>query len=245
LSLEQNTTGWAACLSNGRASDVAGLRLFAEIDFAEVGGVYWVRGKRLDDVLEHELRKVPGLERFELLDNERLRPVGSRIPDRVLPRVNWRSLRDCSLIKLPLAALCGENTQKVSLVLVRTAEEQPTTALLVRQDDWVEFATIAALVRLERLRFAAAESRDVLVIGNPLPAIAGHRYAGSNGVLAPCGFTWSPAVDANVLRQLFQLNAGDFALLAEDNTHQVIRGEQFVPASRSAARITLAEWTHG
>jgi hypothetical protein len=51
-------------------------------------------------------------------------------------------------------------------------------------------------------------------------------------------------VEPAVLRQLFDLKAGDFVILGEDNTHQVIHSEQFVAARRSAARVTLREWNH-
>jgi hypothetical protein len=94
------------------------------------------------------------------------------------------------------------------------------------------------------LRFAAAEHREVLVLGNPLPALPGRHYAGKDGILVPCGFSWTPRVEAGVLRQLFDLKAGDFVVLGEDNTHQVMHSEQFVPASRSAARVTRKEWDH-
>jgi hypothetical protein len=88
------------------------------------------------------------------------------------------------------------------------------------------------------------ENREVLVLGSPLPGIPGRRYAGSEGILVPCGYAWSPSVEVSVLRQLFELHPNDWVLLDEDHTHQVIRAEQFVPASRSAARRTIAEWSN-
>src|ERR1044071_368531 len=115
---------WAACLLSGRTSDFAALRLLPNIEFAEVGGAYWLRGTRLDDALEHELKKIPGLARFELLPAEQLRPVDSRIPDRTLPKVGWHSLRQVLVGTLPVAALAGENTRKIGITLVRSEAEQ-------------------------------------------------------------------------------------------------------------------------
>jgi len=236
---------WAACLLSGRANDIAALRLFPHIELAEIGGALWLRGTKLDDVLEHELKKIPGLERFELLASDRLRPAGSRIPDRTLPPGAWRPLRQVVVGSLPVAALSGENTQKVAIALVRSGQEEPAVALLTTLDHWVEYAANAALARLARLRFAAAEHGQVLILGVPLPAIPGRRYAAKEGILVPCGFTWTPAVDAKVLCQLFDLKPDDLVVLAEDNTHQVIGGEQFVPASRNAVRTTARELDHG
>jgi hypothetical protein len=237
--------GWAACLLIGRASDIAALRLFPNIELAEIGGAFWLRGNKLDDALEHELKKIPGLERFELLASDRLRPAGCRIPDRTLPPGAWRPLRQVVIGSLPVAAPGGENTQKVPIALMRSGQEEPALALLSALDQWVEYATNAPVARLTRLRFAAAEHGEVLILGSPLPAIPGRRYAGKKGILVPCGFTWTPAVDASVLCQVFGLKSDDLVVLAEDHTHQVIRGEQFVPASRSAARITATERNHG
>jgi hypothetical protein len=236
--------GWASCLLSGRVADLAALRLFPNIEFAEIAGVYWLRGTALDDALEHELKKIPGLTRFALLPSDKLRPCDSRIPDRSLPSAIWRSLKQAVIATLPVAGLCGENSQKISLALVRDAEEQPAVALLVGLKTWVEYATSAPLVRLASLKFAAMENREVVILGGPLPGISGRLFAGAEGILVPCGFTWTPKVEAGVLRQLFELRPDDCVLLAEDNTHQVIRAEQFVPASRSAARRTTMDFTN-
>jgi hypothetical protein len=225
-------------------SDLAALRLFPNIEFAEIGGAYWLRGTTLDDVLEHELKKIPGLARFTLLPSDKLRHAGSRIPDRTLPPAVWRPLRQAVTAALPVAALGGENTQKIPIALIRASEEQPVLALLTGLDAWVEYAAGASLARLAPLRFAATENREVLVLGTPLPSISGRRFAGTEGILAPCGFSWTPKVEPSVLRQLFELRPDDWVLLAEDNTHQIIRAEQFVAASRSAARRTFMEWSN-
>lgn len=236
--------GWAACLLSGRVTDLAALRLFPNIEFAEIAGAYWLRGSSLDDALEHELKKIPGLSRFALLPSDKLRPIDSRIPDRTLPSALWQPLKEAVRATLPVAALSGENMQRIPLVLVRDAEERPALALMLSLDAWLEFAAGASLARLALLRFAAMENREVLVLGSPLPGMPGLRYAGNEAILVPCGFTWSPKVEPGVLRQLFELQPDDWVILHEDHTHQVIRAEQFVPASRSAARRTVAEWNH-
>lgn len=234
-------SGWAACLPTKRAHDLAALRLFPDIDFAEVHGVYWLRGASLDETLERELKKVPGLDRFELLPAERLRPVESRIPDRILPNVQWQPLKQCFSVTLPVAVLGGESQQRIPVMLVRDSREQPAAALGLPLNTWVTYASTAPLVRLGPLRFAAMEGSQALVIGTPLPSLPGRRYSEESGVLVPCGFTWSPAVDPGVLQQLFKLGRGDVVVLAEDNTHQTIRAEQFVAASRSASRLSLEQ----
>ena len=234
-------SAWAASLPTGQRSALAHLRLVPNIQFAEVSGTCWLRGETLDDQLEQELKKVPGIERFELLSTDRLRPVGSRIPSHRLPPATWRPIKEALPLTLPIAALPGKTSQRIPIVLVRTSEELPAAAIRITLNQWVEYASAAPLVRLETLRFAASENRDVLVLGTPLPALMGRRYSVNAGILVPCGFTWSPPADPRVLRQLFNLRAEDLVVLGEDNTHQVVPNEQFFPATRSAARQTLEQ----
>jgi hypothetical protein len=236
---------WAACLSDARADDFAALRQFPAIEVASVGGMWWLRGAKLDQDLQRELKKIPRLIVFEILPSQRIRPVESRIPDRTLPPTTWRPIKEVVAVKLPVAALAGEARQKIQVMLIRGAAEQSPAALQVSLDAWVQYATYAPESRLKPLRFAAMEERQVLILGYPLPGISGKRYAQGSGIFVPCGFTWSPQVDATILRRLLNLKETDIALLAEDNTHQVIHAEQFVPASRSAVRSTLNNWGCG
>ena len=235
---------WAACVSAANLGYLGALRLFPRVEFAPAGELGWLRGPALDSDLEHALKQVPGLERFDWIESERLRPVGSRIADRRLPGLAWRPLREALPVALPTAALPGEARQKTALSLLRSSAEADATALLTTMEAWHNFSTTTSLVRLDRLRFAVMETGQVLVLGTPLPSAPGTRLAGVQGILVPCGFTWSPAVDAAVLRQLFQLNGEDVVVLAEDHTAQVIRNEQLVPASRSATRASLEELRH-
>jgi hypothetical protein len=107
--------------------------------------------------------------------------------------------------------------------------------------EWSAFTLGAPEVRLGNLSFAVAENGETLVIGRPLPSVPGVRLVDHSGILTPCGFEWTPAVDAAVLRELFNLAEADAVVLHPDGTHQVIRAEQFVGASRCAVRLTASE----
>ena len=229
---------WAACILSRDVSVVAELRLIPGIEVAEICGTLWLRGQNCDAALEKLLQKIPGLELFDLLDSGRLKRRGFRIPDRMLPPATWQWIGDFVKTCLPAAALAGEVRQKLSIRLIRSQVVEPASALLTTARSWTEIATTAPLARLAPLRFAAAEHGQVLVLGLPLPSVTGCQLVDRQGILVPCGFTWEPGVDASVLRQLFGLGADGIAILSEDNTHQVLCAEQFVKASRSAARGT-------
>jgi len=231
------TSTWAACIPLAEFRDLAALRLFADVEFVEVERTIWLRGARTDE-LERSLARVPGLHRFEVLETGQLRSANSRIPGGMLPLSGWRPLKEALVPDLPTAAIGGETRQKLTLSVVRSGAEQAPAALLTPLADWTEFAEHSPIVRLERLVFAVSEDRQVLVLGRPVPPLPGARMVNRAGILTPCGFAWTPSVEPAVLRQLFALGENDVAVLAEDGTHQVIRSEQFVRASRSAARAT-------
>jgi MoxR-vWA-beta-propeller ternary system domain bpX2/FtsH ternary system domain X7 len=234
---------WAACISSADCEVLGPLRLFPGVDCAEIGGFVWLRGQESNEDLERALARVPGLERFELLASGRLKSPHSRIPAGTLPPAAWRPLKEMLLPALPAAALPAEIKQKLALTLTRSGVEQTPTALLTTLAAWKEFCCHAAAARLEPLAFAVAEDQQTLVAGEPLPALPGVRLVNQSGILTPCGYAWSPAVDAAVVRELLGLGADDVAVFAADSTHQVVRAEQFVRASRSAARATAEAFT--
>jgi hypothetical protein len=139
---------------------------------------------------------------------------------------------------LPSAALPGETRQKFQLMLVRTHQEQQAAAIIVDFESWHQFAIRAPAIRLQKLRFAVNAERQVLVLGLPLPPVKGIQLVNDSGILVPAGFRWAPAVDATVLGELFGKGAEDLVILFEDNTHQLIKPEQLMPADRSAVRQT-------
>ncbi|MDB6112408.1 MAG: hypothetical protein JWR69_4158 [Pedosphaera sp.] len=237
-------TAWAACIKSADRDALAAIRVFPGTECAEIGGIVWLRGEDLSEDLERALAQIPGLERFELLAPDRLKSPRSRIPCGTLPPRSWRALKDTIVPSLPLATLPGEARQKLALTLVRSRAEQTPSALITTLAAWADFASQAPMVRLEPLSFAVNEDRQTLVLGQPLPPLTGVRLVNQAGILTPCGYAWSPAVSASMLRELFGLGADDVAVLAADGTHQLVRAEQFVRASRSAARLTLTALNH-
>ena len=150
-----------------------------------MGDMVWLRGPALDEALEEVLKKVPGLERFEVLASNQLRSPGKRIPHRSLPQLDWRPLRDALAVSLPAAALGAELKQKLPVTLVRSVAEETPTAVLTAFAEWSAFALGAPAVRLGNLSFAVAENCETLVIGRPLPSVPGVRFVNRSGILTP------------------------------------------------------------
>lgn len=232
---------WAACLDPDDAAALAGLRSHAGVHALEVEGQLWVRGLEWNPDLDRELRKLPAGGRYEVLKTGQLRSFGARVPQGRLPVGGWKPLVELLKIVLPTAALPGEVSTKVALSLVRSATEERATILLTDVEQWRAFASRAPEIRLAALVFAMDEEGRVLVRGHPLPSMPGERFVDRQGVAVPAGWHWSPAVAPAVVRRLFGSAGEDLILWQRDGRVQQLPREQFVPATRSAARESAAE----
>jgi hypothetical protein len=236
---------WVAHLNAAEANALADLRLAGELEVAEIGEAVWLRGPALNDPLRLALRKIPGLCRFDLIEGERLLAEGARVPRGRLPELRWQPLPQWLEVCLPAMSGATATLAGVPLRLVRSCAEQHSTGLLTDLAAWLVFAVAAAEIRLRPLRFAAARDGRVWIEGTPLPAVAGRRFCIQHGVAVPNGYTWASALPAVALRHWLALADGDVALAAEDGGWEIIKAEQFVPATRSAVRATAEALAHG
>lgn len=229
---------WAICISLEDAASLSPLRQIAGIEVCEDGAKIWLRGKQGDEKLIAKLAALPARARYEWLGPNELRQIDQRIPGGRLPTMRWQPLDTWLQVQIPVAAMAGEQPNRVPLRLVRSASEQEPDLLLADLDDLVCFASMAAHVRLKRLQFAANENGKVLVRGRPLPSVPGQRYVLHGGVAVPVGFTWEPNVAATVLARRFAVSDDALVVWNEDQTINRLHSEQFVPLSRSALRAT-------
>jgi hypothetical protein len=240
VSTETATSAWAARLPRDAAGAVAALRLRTDVLVAEAGDQVWLRGDMLSAELELELRTIPGAERFDLAGNGSLTPRGSRVPTASLPELAWHKPQEFFRVTAQPAALAGELPTRATLRVIRdtAARERDASVLVTSLQAWVQYASTAPLVRLRPLRFAASADGRVLIRGTPLPPLAGRRYVEHEGAALPGGFAFSPAIDAATVRALLGTDPQSLALFHEDGTCEQIDADEFVPASRAAARAT-------
>lgn len=229
---------WVASLDEAETASLEGLRLWPGLEIAAAGTTVWLRAGEWSEALVERLRRVPGLQRFRILAGGLLQPEGAAVPRGRLPELRWQSLRAWMTVRFPSAVEGLADPPRLALQLVRSSVEQPVHGMVMTIEAWRDFAGTAAAVRLRGLRFAAARDGRVFVEGVPMPSVAGERYQLAAGIATPAGFTWLPAIDATVLRRWLGLAEGDLALASEQGTWEIIKAEQFMPASRSAARRT-------
>jgi hypothetical protein len=239
---------WVIRLARQDASSLAGLRLIPNVEVGEDDTTIWLRVKTADESLAPKLAGLPARERYEWLPSNALRAMDARIPSAQLPNVHWRPIAEWLKVEAPTAALPGILNLQPStfnlqrLTLVRSSVELEPELLLTSIEEFNRFAETAAQVRLDRLQFAANAEGSVLVRGRPLPPLSGKRFVLHGPVAVPAGYSWQPAVSAEVLASSFGVSGDTLILWSADGTFTRLYGEQFVPASRSAIRATLAAY---
>lgn len=225
------------------ANSLGRLRLQAGVEVGERGDTLWLHIPHSSDELDAALRMLPG-ERFTVLPDEQLVPLGKRVPTGHLPDCDWIDLSRWLRVTAPLAGFSGQLPHKIELQFVRGGPIGESNLMVTDVATWRDYAISAPQVRLERWTFALNNVGDVLVRGTPLPPIAGRRFVETSGIAIAAGWTWTPHVAADVLVEVLQLEEGDLALLQMDGQWDLIPSDSFVRATRSAVRLSAEEVAH-
>jgi len=244
---------WAARLHRPEARSLSRLRLVAGIELCDCDAYLWLRGDNFE-AIDLRLRALPSAARFHLLPGGELIPVGGCVPSDRLPEGGWQSLADWLRCAWPPSIWPGELPRPTAVRLVRSDEVVEPALLLTTLRDWLNYVTVAPQVRLNCWSFAADALGRVIVRGTPLPPLAGTRYIVLDEVAVPAGWLWSPAISGSRLRRVLGLDdthatakgaaLADLALfLTEEGAWELVPGDSFVKATRSAVRLT-AEALH-
>jgi hypothetical protein len=231
---------WAIYIAKEDRATLAGLRLVHGIEVGEGSSEIWLRGKPVADTLQSKLAGLPALERFEWLPSNRLRRVDQRVPSRALPQLPWQPIATWSEVRLPLAAFPADLPPKIDARLVRSSDEKQPQLVLASIDGFNRFCATAAAIRLKPLRFAANATGEVLILGQPIPPLAGRRFVLRGRIAVPAGFAWQPAVSVQILERSWSVAGDAMIVWHEDGTTTRVHSEQFIPVTRSAVHATAA-----
>jgi hypothetical protein len=171
-------------------------------------------------------------------EQENLFPAGGLTPVGRLKKLSWIPVKQFIEVKLPTSAIPGNLTQRYAVSMVTSTRLQEGQALITTLSLWKEYAHAAPEVRLGRLRFALSAHNEVLIMGSPLPAIPGKEYWMQEGMLLPAGFDfdipWLAPLIAGKLNPL----KDSIIKFNEDSSWAKIPKDAFMPATRSAVRLT-------
>lgn len=220
----------------GSVRNVPGLQV------AETAAALWLRGLPATGDLPLAVRTLPATATYVLDAQGRLFSPGSRTPTAQLPALAWQAIPAFVPLTLPTAALPAQGAPRYRVRLAPSSRAEAGAALLTTLAAWHAYADTAPEIRLTRLRFAVAADRRVLLLGTPLPPVAGQEHWLRAGLLLPAGFDFEAPLLAPLLAQ--QLNpARDATLLfAADGSWERILNENIVPVTRSAVRLTAKEF---
>jgi MoxR-vWA-beta-propeller ternary system domain bpX2 len=229
---------YALELPKADAANVGSLRTVGGVDVCEAQDHIWLRTVNPPDALRKKLRGLPGGLLFEVSGDGQLCRVGTRVPRGHVPAGPWKPLSSWLEVRLPTAALPATLPERIPLHLVVDHVFRAPNVLLTSLAAWTAYGLAAPQVRLDRWHFAVSDKGDVIVRGTPLPTVAGTRLVEEQGIAVPSGWHWSPAVDADVLRTMFQLSQHDLLLWTPQGRRERIGSQQFVRATRSAIRLS-------
>ncbi|MCA9075772.1 MAG: hypothetical protein KDA93_12110 [Planctomycetaceae bacterium] len=236
------TPVWVARLPLTEAACAARLRIDPDVLAAEHDGHLWLRTTGTGDV-EAFRQRLPEATLLDILDDEQLVPWGDRVPTDRLPDVDWRPLVELLPVETSLALHAGRPRNRSRLTLVPSSTEQSPSVLVTFLDTWAKYAVTTPEVRLQRWRFAISASGEAIILGNPLPPLPGRLYVDHAGLACPIGWTWSPSIDANVLREMLGVPTGDLALMDEGSS-TIIESRCFATVTRSSVRASWEASRH-
>lgn len=229
---------WAIQLRSAELEPIAAFWHVPGVEALQQADRVWLRGQILDDDVQRRLSCLPCDGRYEVLSDGSLRATGRRLPHGRLPAGTWRPLHQFLTITLPPASIPALQHSSVDVRLVPSIESAEPDVLLTDLNTWVQYANSAPQVRLKCCQFAVANDGRVLVCGTPLPPIVGTRAVARSGLVVPCGWSWAPAVEAELLATAWGVTAGDLWLMWPGQPIERIPSEQLVAASRAAVQQT-------
>lgn len=209
------------------------------VEALPTGGQLWLRWGSSNDLLE-QVKRIPGGQLFEVIENGQLVPYGLRVPRGVLPEGRWQPLGKWLSLTLPLARFSSNHFERAPLTLVREDQISEPQILLTDVQTWHNYAITAPQIRLDRWTFAVSDRGQVVVRGLPLPPLPGERLVERDGIATIAGWCWSPGLEAKIVAKAFGLAEGDVLLWLTSDHYEVVRACDFVKATRQAARLSLA-----
>jgi hypothetical protein len=220
------------------------VRVVPGLRVGEAPGQLWLRGLPAVGELPIPIRALPAVEAYRLDAQDRLFPTDRQTPTGLLPLLSWQSIREFMPLEVPTAALPARQVPRYSIRLVASARAEPGAALLTTLTAWHDYVSAAPEIRLAGLRFAVSARQQVLVVGQPLPPMAGQEYWLQHNLLLPAGYDFEAPLLAPLLAQ--KLNPAGEALLlfTADGSWEQVSWHYLLPVTRSGVRLTTASFRH-
>lgn len=224
-------------LSVQHAASLGSVRTFPGLLAAADHEHIWVRGIPTGRPAR-KISQLPAVKTYFMDEQEHLFAAGTLTPTATLPALEWQPLLSFIKVTLPVSALPGVMEKPQRVKLARHSHMVDSTALLTTLEAWEEYAVTAPLIRLQHLYFAVSENADVLIVGSPLVPLPGQAYTLKDNILLPVGYDFDPPVIAELVAAELNPDNDGLLLFHQSGNWEKIRMDYFVPATRSAVRLT-------
>lgn len=224
--------------SLGSIRDIDGLKAAADEE------QIWIRGINSIIMELSPVKQLPVRNHFTIDKNGLLFPADNITPTGVMKEMEWMNINEFVTVELPSSAGPGELPPPLFVSLIPSRKSDKGIALLTSLKIWKDYGETASRIRLSPLKFAVSENKEVLIIGEPLPSLPGREFWLNNDMLIPSGYDFEFSLMASIIKQKIS-NEGSVTVFNTDGTWFVIDHHFFVPATRSAIRMTQKEETHG
>ncbi len=187
-----------------------------------------------------ECAGLPCLGKYRMDEQGNLTPWQGRVPVGKAPGGPWQALCDFLTVAAPVSGMPARARARLEISLQRSERMRAAGSLLVALAQLAVWVERAPKVRLQRLKFAAAEDGRTLVSGTPLPALPGVPHYQWGAMAIPCGWEFASHIWPGWVEGPLALPKGAVALVGSDGHLEVIGEEGFTPLTLAAVRLTLA-----
>jgi hypothetical protein len=198
----------------------------------------WLRGLYNNAAVDKSIQQLPTQHSYYLDENNLLFSPGGLTPVATLPVLQWLPVAAFINIEIPVAALPGHLDQPAIISIISSAKNKKGAALLTTLQQWKAYASNAPAIRLAPLQFAVSQNSDVLIIGNPLPAIPGKELWMIDNILIPNGYDFEIPMAISFINEKLNATKDAVLLFDTDGTYEKIDLAFFAKAKRSATRLT-------
>ena len=219
-------------------------------------GVVWIRFQASESEAREIIATLSGIAYRSLPSGELCRPE-DHVPTDALPETDWMPLGSQVKRQLPVAkfpeSVCGSGRpvgfENIPLRLIPASQSShplpvPAEAIVARLSDLCDWVDYAGGARMGMLRWMVV-GESALVMGHPLPPIAGKHYSKSGRILVPSGKWWSPDLPTTFVERLLDGPPGEdledsatlpIHLWNDDETVVRIPSDEFQSLRRAAVR---------
>lgn len=226
-------------IDSSRIQDIAPLRNSPQLMAAVEKDQIWVSNLSKNQVESIEVKSLP-FKRIYSCTSGKLYPLGSLLPERNLPVLNWQPITRVLRINSPAF---NHNffgiEERIQMSLVSTEESQEATMMRTNVAVASDYIQVAPEIRLRGISWILLNEEEVLLSGTPMLPIPGEVFWRNQDHLIPCGYTFELPVLSGALGRFLNPSNQDWIIWNKDTSYFKVAKSAFHPLTIGSFRKTL------